>query len=635
MDLNWVLETLPVGLWVARVPQGDVVYTNSEFSKILGVDAASGSGIDEAPRTYGIFDRAARPYPVERLPFSRVVETGLPVVVDDIVIHRPDGRRVDVRAFGFPAFDETKELKHVGVAFIDISAEAKAEFERDQTLARLALAVNHAPIVLWSTDRHGVITLSEGAGLAALGVKSGELVGASVFELYKDHPASTGYIRRGLNGESLAYTVQVGDVTFDTQLVPLRDAAGATIGVTALSHDVSQVRKLQATAIQNDRAIALGTLASSVAHEINNPLTYVLGHLTILGEELDTLDAAISGMNETRLRLSDVAARMREALEIARSGTERISTITRELGTFSRPSTDDYVAVNIVGAVKSALRLVGKEIEAQAHLQLDLRATAPVRGNTSRLVQVVLNLVVNAIQAMATRPPAANHIWISTRDEGPDVVIEVADNGQGVALEDRERIFEPFVTRKDLGTGLGLFVCRTIVESAGGRVLVDERPGGGARFRVVLPAATDLAHEEPPPGPEPTSELQAPGHVLIVDDDAAVANVLRRRLHAAGYDITVETDAVRALARLLAGERFDVIYCDLMMEGMTGMELAETLAVRAPAHLAHLWFMTGGAFSPRAQEFRRQHADRFIDKPFDIVAETARHLRDAGQRQEN
>lgn len=202
MDLSWILETLPVGLWVAHVPDGAVVYTNSEFRKILGVDAAPGVTIEGAPGTYGIFDRAGRPYPVERLPFSRVIQTGLPIMVDDIVIHRPDGRQVNVRAFGYPAFNGTSALEHVGVAFIDVSAEVKAQFERDQTLARLALAVNHAPIVIWSTNRLGIITLSEGDGLTSLGMKSGELVGTNVFELYKDHPTIAGYIRRGLSGES-------------------------------------------------------------------------------------------------------------------------------------------------------------------------------------------------------------------------------------------------------------------------------------------------------------------------------------------------------------------------------------------------------------------------------------------------
>ncbi len=631
MDLRWILETLPVGLWVARVPDGEVVYANPEFRRILGMDAAPGVNIADAAETYGIFDRAGCPYPVERLPFSRVVKTGLPVMADDIVIHRPDGRRVNIRAFGYPAFSGTSALEYVGVAFLDISAEVKAEFERDQTETRLALAVNHAPIVIWSTDRHGVVTLSEGAGLASMGVTSGQLVGANLFELYKDHPTIAGYISRGLSGESFEYTVQVGDACFDTWLVPLRDAAGAVAGVTALSHDVSQVRKLQATAIQNDRAIALGTLASSVAHEINNPLTYVLGHLEILGEELGTLEASVSGVTDAqRQQLIAVAARMREAIETARSGTERIAGITRELGTFSRPSTEDHNSVDALAVVNSVLKLVRKEVEARAHLQLNLRQTSPVRGNASRLVQVVLNLVVNAMQALPDSRTDASRIWVSTYNHGKDVVIEVADNGPGVAASERERIFEPFVTHKDVGkgTGLGLFVCRNIVEGFGGRVWVDENPGGGALFRVVLPAAQALDMTEAAPEEqvaEPSSHASA--HILIIDDDSAVAELLRIRLLAVGYQVTIEREASTALERLAAGASFDLIYCDLMMQGMTGMELSAALAVRAPEQLEKVWFMTGGAFSPRAQEFRNQHAGRFVDKPFDVVAETARRLR--------
>src|SRR5262249_27117925 len=150
----------------------------------------------------------------------------------------------------------------------------------------LSLAVNHAPIVIWTADTNGVVTLSEGAGLASLGIKSGQLVGQNLFEIYRDHPTIPGYIRRGLSGESFWYTVEVDKVVYDTWLTPLRNVSGAIIGIAGLSKDVSEIRNLQSNAIQNDRVIALGTLAASVAHEINNPLTYMLGNLDLLLETL-------------------------------------------------------------------------------------------------------------------------------------------------------------------------------------------------------------------------------------------------------------------------------------------------------------------------------------------------------------
>jgi CheY-like chemotaxis protein len=183
------------------------------------------------------------------------------------------------------------------------------------------------------------------------------------------------------------------------------------------------------------------------------------------------------------------------------------------------------------------------------------------------------------------------------------------------------------------GSGLGLFVCRNIVSAWGGTISVDDRPGGGARFRVVLAAAAQrdgalrvapAAQAAPAAGPPVRGRT---GVILIIDDEPAVADILRVRLARAGYQVVVETDAEQGLARLLSGvDDIELVYCDLMMRGMSGMDLAEELARRAPDRLRRVVFMTGGAFTPRARDFRSAYADQCIDKPFDIVAETARRL---------
>jgi PAS domain S-box-containing protein len=591
------------------------------------MDASVSSSIEDASATYGIFDLTGRPYPVERLPFSRVVATGEAVTVDDLVIHRGDGTKVNIRAYAYPMWDDGT-LTHVIVAFLDITAEVRAETDRRQTESRLMFAVDHAPIVIWSANRDGVVTVSNGAGLASMGVRSGELVGQNLFEIYKEHPAIPGYIHRALGGESFWYTAQIGNAFYDTWLTPMIDDAGRVTGVTGLSNDVSALRKLQASAIQNDRVIALGSLAASVAHEINNPLTYMLGHLVFLKESIDRLDGVASRLAETeREELRDLVGDMRESLDPVCAGTERIAGITRELRTFSKPTTET-TTVDVQAAVTSVLKLVGKELESRASIELDLHRTSPVRGDTARLVQVVLNLVVNAMQAL---PPdrGTNQIWVSTADDGDSVVIDVSDNGPGIPPDDRERIFEPFQTSNiGTGSGLGLFVCRNIVSGWSGTVTVDDRPGGGARFRVRLPAARDLqAPQVTPARRRPRTPARARGHVMIVDDEAPVADVLRAQLEAAGYRVTLVSDADRALEHLAIGhEGIDLVYYDLMMREMSGMDFAAALAARAPLELARVVFMTGGAFTTPARDFRSLHAEQCVDKPFDILAETSRRI---------
>ena len=618
---RWILDDLPMGVWVGVAPEGRVAYANRAFAEIMGMDVVGDSLIADVPATYGVFDRTGRPFPMERLPFSQALATGWRVVVDDIVIHRRDGRRVNIRASGHPVRDAAGNVTHVIVAFLDITREVVSELERQTIEARLKLAADHAPIIIWAIDAQGTITVSEGAGLAALGFRSGELVGRSAFELYKDNPALLGNMRRALAGESFWVVDQVGDAYLNTWMAPLRDAGGTTVGVIGLTNDVSELRRLQAGMMQADRLSAIGTLAASVAHEINNPLTYVLGGLAGVERSLERLRDLGEGAPPQALRAT--VARLLEDLKPVRKGVERIATVTRDLKTFSRPDDTRLEPVDVRGVVEVVLKLARKDVEARARLRLALGDVPPVRGNEARLVQVVMNLLMNAAHALADGDPQRDEVSITTRAEGHEVVLEVGDTGPGVSAADRERIFEPFVTTKPIGegTGLGLFVCRNVVRGLGGEVSVRERPGGGALFQVRLPASPEV------PAARPAAPLgAASGRVLVIDDDLLVARTLVSDLADAGFEAVAITDPARALAVLTGDETFDLAYCDLMMGGLTGMDLAAALQARVPERLGRVVFMTGGAFAPRAAAFVAENAGRCVEKPFDVVRETRRRL---------
>ncbi len=627
MDLGAILDDLPVAVWVGKVPDGAVVYTNRAFERILGVPV-SASRLGDAPRTYAVFGRDGRPYPFERLPFARVLATGEPVMVDDMVARRQDGA-INMRCFGAPVHDAAGALTHVIVAFLDITQEVAAQVERNRVEAHLRFACDHAPIAIWTTDADSVVTMSEGAGLTALGVKSGQLVGQKVLDIFGAHPTIPGYIRRGLAGESFWYTAQAGEAVYHTWLTPLRGAAGEIVGLTGLSHDISELHRLQQTTIRNDRVMALGTLAASVAHEINNPLAYVLAQAEGVDAEVDVLEGLLAKMQGPEVPAARAALeRMRERLAPVRSGTARIASITRDLRTFSRPDDSSLCPVDLRSVVLSVLKLVGKEVEARARLVLDLQPTRPVMGNEARLVQVVLNLVVNAIQALPVDSTGTNELHLRTRDDGAQVLLDVADSGPGVPAADRDRIFEPFFSTKEIGkgTGLGLFVCRNIVQGLAGNVEVLDRPAGGALFRVTLPASQAGPAVRAEPSRAAKVVMAAGRHVVLIEDDAMVARALSLQLRAAGYRVTAMANGKEGLELLRSQSDVDLVFCDLMMTGMTGMDLAEALAVEAPDAAAKMVFMTGGAFLPRAREFVARHLDRTVDKPFDIVAEAQRRL---------
>jgi PAS domain S-box-containing protein len=636
---NWILDDLPVGVWVGRAPDGQLAYSNRAFREILGMEAVAASRTGDVPVTYHVCDRAGNPYPVQGLPISRVLATGQSVVVDDMVIHRPDGRRVNIRAMANPVHDRQGRIAYVIVAFIDITREAAAEADRAAIEARLKNAVDHAPIAVWEIDREGIITLSEGAGLRALGVESGELVGRSLFEQYRDFPKIISDVRRALAGESFWYDSEVGPVVFDTWLTPIRDQEGQVVGARGVSRDISELRHLQAATIQDDRVRAMGALAASVAHEINNPLTYVLNYLESAELQVQELAEVLAGREPAsepgyynnklgdRPALADSLKRLQEHLLPVRKGVARIATITRDLKAFSRPDETRSESVDPGQVVQAVLNLMRKETEARARLELALQPTPPVIGNEARLIQVVMNLLLNAVQCLPDRDPRLNRVGVGVRAEAGSVLIEVADTGPGVPPADRQRIFEPFFTTKrpGQGTGLGLFVCRKIVRSLGGDVTVHDGPGGGALFRVTLPAAAPAEPTTPPPERSPGSGPLAGARLLVIDDDSLVAESLANQLRAAGHTVTVQTDGARALETVLAGS-FDLVYCDLMMPGMTGMDIAAVLKARAPEHLQRVVFMTGAAFTPRAASFVADHASVCVEKPFDIAEETRRRL---------
>ena len=627
-----VLDRLPLGLWVARAPSGEVIYTNQAFREILGMGGVAGVAIGEAPTTYGIYDRLGNLYPVEKLPFSRALAEGQPVTVDDLVIHRSDGQRVHVRAFATPVRAVMgAPVTLVIVAFIDISAEMAAIANRQLAEDRLAFAIDHAPVIFFTLDQQGVITFCAGAGLKGIGVSGQELVGRSVLDIYPNNSEVLANLARVRAGETVTGTSRLGDGIIESFLTPLRGESGEIIGVTGVSTDVTEQRRLQAKAIQSDRIMAMGTLAASVAHEINNPLTYILGSVDELQRHLARLEE-VSLPPQARHELEPMAARLKEI----RTGAERVRHVAHDLRSFARPDDETVSAVQVAAVARAVLELVRKEIEARARLVLDLQEAPAVRANEARLVQVILNLLVNAWQALDPGNPGKHEIGLRTLADGRRALIEVWDTGPGVPPEQRERVFEPFFSTKQTGqgTGLGLFVCRNIVTAFGGSITVHDHAGGGALFRVTLPAAVTgmMRRLTPPVGAGDSAAHPASiigpgrrGRVLIVDDDEWVARSLAQSL-TPEYDVTVVKNGEHAVALLTTSPAFDLVYCDLMMSEVTGMDVYDRLAERAPSVLPKLVFMTGGAFTPRAARFVEERKDVVVHKPFDVVAETRRRL---------
>ena len=365
----------------------------------------------------------------------------------------------------------------------------------------------------------------------------------------------------------------------------------------------------------------MGTLAAGVAHEINNPLAYVIANADFIAGELPQVMRILQTVDDAVA--ADAGRRLSELVEIladAREGAERIRNVVRDLKTFSRSDSDVAAPVAAQRVTEASINMAWNEIRHRARLVKSYRPVPPVLANESRLGQVVLNLLVNAAQALPEGRAADNEIRVSIDTDGHDVFIVVEDTGPGIAPEHLSRVFEPFFTTKPVGqgTGLGLSISRNIVQALGGDISVTSTVGRGTTFRVRLPAAPERIVAQ-----EKTDASPAPGgsrcRILIVDDEPSVATALRRVV-SNDHDVAIAGGGVAALERIEAGERFDVIFCDLMMPDMTGMELHAKLAASHKDAAERMIFVTGGAFSDGARAFLERTKNLYLEKPFDEQA---------------
>jgi CheY-like chemotaxis protein len=324
--------------------------------------------------------------------------------------------------------------------------------------------------------------------------------------------------------------------------------------------------------------------------------------------------------------------------------------IVRDLNTFARADDEQRGPVDVARVLESCVQMAMNQIRHRARVTRALAEVPPVEANESRLAQVFLNLIVNAAQAIAEGAADRNEITLSTGlDALGRVVVEVRDTGKGIAPEVIGRVFDPFFTSKSVGEGLGLglAICHGIITGLGGEIAVESELGKGSVFRVKLPvyrsaaAPADTAAARPamiPAGAAPADAPPAPtapprpvkveppapatedhprrGRVLIIDDEPLLARAIAGTLEPE-HDAVEAPSARDALARIRAGERYDVILCDLMMPEVTGMDFYEALGEITPELRPRVVFLTGGAFTERARTFLESIKNRLLVKPFD------------------
>jgi len=374
--------------------------------------------------------------------------------------------------------------------------------------------------------------------------------------------------------------------------------------VLVAMRDLTDRKKLQMKMMQNDRLVSLGQLAAGVGHEINNPLCSILLKLELLQEEQKSLN-------------TDDAAKV---LSEIKDGLERIKYITNDLKTLARNRDEDVLSnIDINRVLKATIHMTRNEIEHRAKLVFEPQDVKPVYANEARMSQVILNILINAIQSIEPGHADENEISVKTRTANGHVIMEFRDTGSGIPEEMKDRLFQPFQTTKPVGqgTGLGLSICESIIRKYNGTIECESIIGKGSLFRVILPISEvqESSIIQPESAPPNANKLETTGRrVLIVDDDKEVLgmfhNIVSRKFEATSFN-----DSREALKAIASGQNFDCIVCDLMMPNLGGMEFFQKLKEVSPEHCKKIIYITGGSFTSVTDQFLRTPGIVFMEKP--------------------
>ena len=480
----------------------------------------------------------------------------------------------------------------------------------------MRLVVDNVDIILWSVDVNGVLTLTEGQGLAKVGVRPGQSVGKSIFDLYADVPEVGENVRASLAGEERSYTTTLRGRIFESRCSPLRpDPAGPITGVIGFSIDVTERDRaenerasLQAQLLQVQKLESLGLLAGGIAHDFNNFLTAILG-----------------GAGTARLQLPSESP-ARADLEIVISAARRAADLTRQMLAYSGKGRFEIRPVDVSQAVKEIASLLETTISKKVQMRLELAAGLPaIEADVAQVQQVLMNLVINGAEAIGDERGTvlvttgaqdvdegfARRFFASEIRTGRYVFIEVHDTGSGMDAETKAKIFDPFFTTKFTGRGLGLSAVLGIVRSHGGAIRVDSSPGRGSTFKVVFPAS------DQPAGVSPRTAVRYHGHglALVIDDDQGVRSAARRMMKLFGFEV-IEAENGRIGAETFArhaGE-ITVVLLDMTMPEMSGEETFR--AIRRVREDVPVILTSGYDEVEATSRFTSKGLAGFLQKPF-------------------
>ncbi len=606
-----LFETLQEGIYIATA-EDRVLEVNPALVRMLGYDSkeellakrVSDIFVDEQQRTSVIREVKRQPSPESR----------------EITLRRKDGIPVVCLHTATAVRDTGGNVVRFQGALVDITAQREIEkrLHKEQEFARRL--VDSFPDLIFVVDTNRRYTFVSPNVTQVLGYELSEAIGQVFGE--RTHPDERGSVL------SLLQDMLTGRKNFGSIEIQVRHKSGEwrrlkchfsplfneeqkIEGVVISGRDVTEVKRLEEQLIQAEKLAAMGQMLAGVAHELNNPLTAILGVSELLRDR--------PGVDESTKR----------QLEMTHRQARRAARIVQNLLEFSRPASPQKKALDLNGIIDRTLQLHDHSLR-RNNIEADFRPLADlpvVVGDANQLIQVFLNLISNAEQAIKEVRPSG-HIKIRLGKYVDRIFVTVRDDGPGIKPEALPKLFDPFFTTKRPGggTGLGLSICMSIVREHGGNMEVETIPEGGASFTVYLPIPASQKRLIPREIDSSSGERLAPSRenlsnrsVLVLDDEESIRMLLSEGLSSHGLAVDCAGTAEQALS-LVLGRKYDVILCDLKLSGggpnSDGHNVAERLKIASGANKPELIFMSGDVLGDEARS--GPTSAHKLQKPFRI-----------------
>ncbi len=548
----------------------------------------------------------------------RILASGFPAPVRKWDARNKKGEPVYVLSTLFPARLESGERIAV-CADDDITGERRAAMAEHGREEQFRALVENSPDVIARIDSSLRVLFVNPAIERVTGRSPRRIVGVKIDE--SDLPPSFRSLwidrlqRVFGTGQEVTFEYrqppELGARQFEARISPELDVHGNVATVLAVARDVTERHDLERQLLQAQKMESIGHLAGGIAHDFNNLLTVILGYTDVAIESLPPESAASHELRNVK------------------AAAEQAAGLTQQLLAFARQQVLTPQVVDVAPLIRSIEMLLRRTLSESVDLTLDLAPDAGrVRADSSQLQQVLLNLAINARDAM----PRGGRLTVATRaatcrpgdsfaregaTPGSYLRLDVADTGQGMTEEVRSRIFEPFFTTKEKGkgTGLGLSTCYGIVRQSRGWIFCESAPGRGTRFTILLPVVSD-AEEFEPLEAEAAQPAGGNERVLLVEDDPAVRRLAESVLGTAGYRVTAAASAREALEFAERGlAEIDLLVTDVVMPGMGGVDLARALR-RRRSDLKVIFTSGYPDDTDLSMDRARRPLDEHLQKPF-------------------